>query len=52
MLDLGTGTGTLARGFAKRECHVIAIDPAKRLMQEAKRLDQERQDYPIEAVTW
>ncbi len=40
VVDLGTGTGTLARGFAKRECHVYGIDKATRLMQEAKQLDQ------------
>ncbi len=41
ILDLGTGTGTLARGFALRECHVTGIDKAVPLMEEAKRLDDE-----------
>lgn len=39
VLDLGTGTGTLARGFARRGCEVTALDPATKLMEEAERLD-------------
>src|SRR5215213_4575476 len=30
VLDLGTGTGTLARGFARRGCTVTGLDPAAR----------------------
>ena len=41
VLDLGTGTGTLARGFARRGCEVTALDPATELLEEAKRLDRE-----------
>ncbi|MGB3681484.1 MAG: class I SAM-dependent methyltransferase [Rubrobacteraceae bacterium] len=41
ILDLGTGTGTLARGFARRGCEVTALDPSPKLMEEAKRLDRE-----------
>lgn len=41
VLDLGTGTGTLARAFAKRRYQVTALDPSERLMDEAKRLDAE-----------
>jgi SAM-dependent methyltransferase len=41
VLDLGTGTGTLARGFALRGCHVTGLDPSAPLTEEAKRLDQE-----------
>lgn len=43
ILDLGTGTGTgtLARGFARRGCEVTALDPATELLEEAKRLDRE-----------
>lgn len=41
VIDLGTGTGTLARGFASRGCSVIGVDPDKRMIAEAKRLDKE-----------
>jgi SAM-dependent methyltransferase len=41
VLDLGTGTGTLARGFALRGCRVTGLDPSASLLEEAKRLDQE-----------
>lgn len=41
ILDLGTGTGTLARGFARRGCVVTGLDPSVPLTEEAKRLDQE-----------
>ncbi|WP_026733319.1 class I SAM-dependent methyltransferase [Fischerella sp. PCC 9605] len=40
IVDLGTGTGTLARGFATRGCHVIAIDPSAAMLEQAKQLDQ------------
>ena len=41
VLDLGTGTGTLARGFARRGCIVTGLDPASPLLEEARRLDEE-----------
>lgn len=41
VLDLGTGTGTLGRGFARRGCMVTGLDPSAPLVEEAKRLDQE-----------
>lgn len=41
ILDLGTGTGTLARGFALRECSVTALDIAGSLLREGRRLDRE-----------
>jgi SAM-dependent methyltransferase len=41
LLDLGTGTGTLARGFALRGCEVTALDPSRDLLEEARRLDRE-----------
>ena len=41
VLDLGTGTGTLARSFARRGCSVTGLDPSVPLTEEAKRLDQE-----------
>jgi SAM-dependent methyltransferase len=36
--DLGTGTGSLARGFAGRGCRVVGIDPAAAMLAEARRL--------------
>jgi SAM-dependent methyltransferase len=39
LLDLGTGTGTLARGFALRGCRVIGIDPSTEMVGQAKELD-------------
>lgn len=41
ILDLGTGTGTLARGFALRGSQVIGLDPAASLLKQARQLDQE-----------
>jgi SAM-dependent methyltransferase len=38
LLDLGTGTGSLARGFAARGARVTAIDRAPALLEEARRL--------------
>lgn len=40
VLDLGTGTGTLARGFAKKGCRVTGLDPSKALIAEAQKLDE------------
>jgi SAM-dependent methyltransferase len=40
-LDLGTGTGTLARGLAQRGCAVTGLDRSTALMAEAARLDRE-----------
>src|SRR5581483_3983391 len=39
IVDVGTGTGTLARGFARRGCQVIGIDPDERLLNQARQLD-------------
>src|SRR5262245_54921813 len=41
VLDLGTGTGTLARGLALRGCQVTGLDRSAPLLEEAKRLDHE-----------
>jgi SAM-dependent methyltransferase len=41
VIDLGTGTGTLARGFALRGCKVIGVDPDARMIGEAKKLDDQ-----------
>lgn len=40
LLDLGTGTGTLARGFAQRGALVIGTDPSEPLLAEARRLSK------------
>jgi SAM-dependent methyltransferase len=41
VLDLGTGTGSLARLFAQRGCEVTAVDIAAALLAQARRLDHE-----------
>jgi SAM-dependent methyltransferase len=38
LVDVGTGTGTLARGFAARGCEVVGIDPSEPMLDEARRL--------------
>jgi SAM-dependent methyltransferase len=40
-LDLGTGTGTIARGLARRGIEVIGLDKSVALMEQAKRMDLE-----------
>ncbi len=40
-LDLGTGTGTIARGLAERGCESVGLDRSAPLMEEAARLDRE-----------
>jgi ubiquinone/menaquinone biosynthesis C-methylase UbiE len=39
-LDLGTGTGTVARGMAKRGCEITAVDHSAPLLAQAAELDQ------------
>ena len=41
IVDLGTGTGTLARGLARRGCELIGIDPAAAMLAQARCLDRE-----------
>ena len=41
LLDLGTGTGTLARGFALRGCRVIGLDPSTQMLEQAKEIDKQ-----------
>lgn len=41
VLDLGTGTGTLARGFALRGCSVTGLDASPAMLDEARRIDAE-----------
>ena len=40
LLDLGTGTGTIARGMALRGCEVTALDISDALMAESAELDK------------
>src|SRR5262245_21256887 len=49
VLDIGTGTGTMAREFARRGCSVVGLDPSEELIAEAKRIDAEL-DLRIEYV--
>ena len=39
VLDLGTGTGSLGRGFAARGCAVTGLDPSPELIAKARALD-------------
>jgi SAM-dependent methyltransferase len=41
VIDLGTGTGTLACGFAKRGCKVVGLDPSPEMLAEAARVATE-----------
>ncbi len=41
LVDLGTGTGSLARLFAQRGCEVTGVDVAAPLLEQARRLDRE-----------
>lgn len=52
-LDLGTGTGTVARGLARRSLRVTGLDRSDALMAEARRLDAEAGvsiDYRVAAA--
>lgn len=40
VIDLGTGTGALARELAKRGCSVTGVDISAELIEAAKRLDE------------
>ena len=41
VLDLGTGTGTIARGLARRGCAVTALDRSEALLEQAMALARE-----------
>jgi SAM-dependent methyltransferase len=41
LLDVGTGTGTLARGFARRGCAVTGLDPSESMLAQARELSAE-----------
>ena len=50
LLDLGTGTGTLARGFARRGVSVVGVDPSEPMLVEARRMAKDegvRVDYRV-----
>lgn len=49
VVDLGTGTGSLARLFAQRGCEVTGVDIAAPLLEQARRLDREA-DVKIDYV--
>lgn len=40
VVDLGTGTGALGRGFARRGCNVIGVDIAQPLLQQARAITE------------
>ncbi|MCC2664971.1 MAG: methyltransferase, partial [Geminicoccaceae bacterium] len=40
LLDLGTGTGSLARGFARRGVPVVGLDRSPAMLEQARRLDR------------
>jgi len=40
VVDVGTGTGTLARGYALRGATVIGVDPDSRMLDQARSLDE------------
>jgi SAM-dependent methyltransferase len=35
VVDIGTGTGALARGFAQRGCRAVGVDPSPEMLHEA-----------------
>lgn len=41
VLDVGTGTGNLARAFASRGCKVTGLDPAPGMLEMARKLDKD-----------
>ena len=41
VLDVGTGTGTLARGFAQRGCVAVGVDPSSEMLREAVALTRD-----------
>ena len=42
VLDIGTGTGTVARGFALQGCDVTGLDPSEDLINKARVIDQKQ----------
>ncbi|MCY4020620.1 MAG: methyltransferase domain-containing protein [Chloroflexi bacterium] len=41
LLDLGTGTGSIARGMARRGCETFALDLAPQLLSQARQLNRD-----------
>jgi SAM-dependent methyltransferase len=41
VVDVGTGTGTVARNFALRGCRVVGIDPSPEMTDQSRQLDAE-----------
>jgi SAM-dependent methyltransferase len=50
LLDLGTGTGTIARGFAQRGAAASGLDPSESMLAKARQLDEAR-GYSVRYVT-
>lgn len=53
LLDIGTGTGSLGRGFARRGCKVTGLDPSADLLEQARELDTQAglaTDYIISRI--
>jgi len=52
LLDIGSGTGTLARGFAARGCDVVTLDRSAELLTAARALAREEgvQVTPVRAL--
>jgi len=42
LLDLGTGTGTLARGFAVRGCRVTGMDRSAQMIEQAREISRQQ----------
>ncbi len=49
VLDLGTGTGSLARGFAERGCHSVGVDVSPAMLAEATAFSASTQ-FPVDWV--
>jgi len=45
ILDLGTGTGTIARGLAGLGCKSFGLDPSEELLNEARRISSAQIEY-------
>ena len=41
LVDLGTGTGTLARGFASRGCKALGMDISEAMLEQARELSRQ-----------